>query len=188
MCVCVAGETAQQLSSHGKQSQIAMFGRKIDPNNLEGPGMNVCIFYPESDTATLHGGWDHTASVARKTLYSKNEGQRKLPLPQPRKHPAPQELPDCLQHLKGKMQSQWLFGSKHSATYNLLQFFLFNLGKISPHLSGETNHADRIHRPTSVCDVSVPLASPWLPKNPAAVGASSTDGLAETGSLRRTEW
>lgn len=122
-----------------------MFWMKIHSNNSEGPGRNSCILYPESGPAAFHGSWEHTVSVARKILYAKDEGQRKFPSLQPRRHPAPQELQDCLQHLKGKKQSQSLFGSKHSATYNLLQFPLLNLRKISPHLSGETNSPWRLN-------------------------------------------
>lgn len=55
--------------------KLLCFETRIGSNDLEGPGLNLHALYPESDTATFHGGWDHTVSVARRRLYAKRVTQ-----------------------------------------------------------------------------------------------------------------
>lgn len=56
--------------------------------------------------------------------------------------------------------------------------FPFTSGKISSHLSGETNHEDRIHEPTSVSDNPATLISLQPPKGSSFV----TLGLPRVGA------
>lgn len=47
--------------------KLLCFETRIGSNDLEGPGLNLRILYPKSDTATFHGGWDHSVSGKEET-------------------------------------------------------------------------------------------------------------------------